>query len=124
MSTRLERRTIGKSASYTVSPAVDKAGAEFTTDGGTGAQVFTLPTPNAALLGVWYRFRNVVDQNMTVTAAAGKAVALNNTAATSLAATTGGQKIGACIEAHCASVGGVYKWMLNGLNNGITYTVA
>jgi hypothetical protein len=126
MSTRLERRVVPKAADYTVRPNSDAPGTVFTTEGATGAVVFTLPTPTRALLGVWYRFKNVVDQNMTVQPpTADTAIALNDLAADSLAVSTGGQKIGGEIEAQCVRTGGsTFQWALSGVAVGHTYTVA
>jgi hypothetical protein len=114
-----------KTANFTVDITLVRSGHRFTNRGAVGAVTFTLPTPNAGdrnRNGYRLEFYGVADQTITVAAAAGKAVALNNAAATSLAASTGGQKIGALIVAVWHQVLG--KWMLHGEAVGVTYTVA
>src|SRR5262245_35231643 len=102
MSTRLERRVVGKSADYTIKTNADAPGTTFTNKGAGGAVTFTLPAPVRALLGWYYRFKVVVDQTVTVqTATADTLLALNDLAADSVAASTGGQKLGALMEAEC-----------------------
>lgn len=114
------RQFIPKTANYAIKADFDRNGTVFTTRGAGGAVTFTLPTLNAAKAGVFFDFHNIADQTMTVAAAAGKAVCVNNAAATSLAASTGGQKIGARIRAEWDGT----SWLLAGQNVGITYTVA
>lgn len=114
------RNYVAKTANYTVKPTFDKSGVVFTTRGATGAITFTLPTLNAALAGWFCEFHNIVDQNMVVTAAAGKAVADGNAGATSLTASTANHKIGARIRAEWDGT----SWLLTGVNGGVTYTVA
>lgn len=122
MSTRLTQRVVPKAASYTIVFPMDSPGTTFTTRGATGAVTFTLPTPGRQLLGVWYEFVNVVDQNMAV---AGALATLHNAAAASVTASTSSQKIGARLRATCVEVStGVYKWMTSGIAVGHTYTVA
>jgi len=117
----MKRRTVVKTTSYTVSPNKgDFSGSVFTTRGALGAVVFTLPNPTMALAECLYTFIGIADQNLTVAAPAGKVVAFNNAAATSLAATTAGQKIGAVIQAQCDGV----SWILQGDTLGVAYTVA
>jgi hypothetical protein len=116
-----KRRTVAKTSSYTVSPNKgDFSGSIFTTRGAGAAVTFTLPTPTAALADYHYTFMNVAGQNLIVSAGAGKAVAFNNAAATSLAASTAGQLIGAVIQAQCDGT----SWILTGDTLGVTYTVA
>jgi hypothetical protein len=120
----LKLNLVVKTADYTVvAPTAtlgDPSGTQFTTRGAGGAVNFTLPAPSVALIGCTYEFHNTVDQNMTVTAGAGKAVTFNNAAAASLAASTAGQKIGAHIKAVCDGT----SWHLIGDRIGVTYTVA
>jgi hypothetical protein len=120
MSTRLERRLVPKTANYAINPWVDRCGTVFTNEGAGGAVTFTLPAPVPALRGWHYRFKGIADQNVIVSAGAGKGVAFNNAACASLAAQTAGQKIGADIEATCTGT----KWVLDGGTNSVTYTVA
>ena len=117
----LKRRLVPKTTSYTVSPAKgDFSGSIFTTRGAVGAIVFTLPSPQPSLAETFYDFINIVDQNMTVAAPAGKVLTFNNAAAASVAALTAGQKIGAIISAYCDGV----SWVVVGGTVGATYTVA
>lgn len=115
------REIVNKSASYTVRPDnPDHSGVLFETTGGAGTITFTLPTLNAGKKGWWCEFHNMVNQNMTVTAASGKAVCDGNAAATSLTASTASHKIGAKIRAEWMGT----FWLLTGVNSGVTYTVA
>lgn len=83
-----------KTTNYTVVAADNNT--EFFTTGAAGAVNFTLPaTP---VKGYRFRFFNTVDQNMVITAPAGKLVGLNNAAATTLTFSTASQKIGAAAE--------------------------
>lgn len=87
---------------------------------------FTLPTPNRGLLGYWYRFLGVADQNIVVAAPAVDTLLVkNDAAADSLAMSTSGEKIGGEIEATCIETSaGVYRWAAVGIAVGHTYTVA
>lgn len=89
--------TMVKTANYNVSYPADN-NVHFTTRGAAGAVTFTLPALAAANKGVRNRFTNEADQNMTITAPAGKLVTFNNLAATSVALSTAGQKIGGSFE--------------------------
>lgn len=111
-----------KTANYTVDPTKDRGATRFTNRGAVGAVTFTLPTLNNQpdYMGLWYEFQGVADQTFTVAAAAGKAVCFNNAAATSLACSTGGQKIGALIRAMWDGT----SWHLTGEAVAVTYTVA
>lgn len=122
MATRLAQQIVAKTAAYTVDPTKDLCGKRFTNKAAAGAVTFTLPTLNNQpdYIGQWYEFFGVADQTFTVAAAAGKAVTFNNAAATSVAASTGGQKIGALIRA----VWDGAAWHLTGNTVGVTYTVA
>lgn len=114
-------RVIAKSANYTVNPArPDAPGTVFTNRGATAPVTFTLPVPNAGLAGVGFQFRGVADQNVIVSAGAGKGIAFNNAACASLAFQTAGQRIGASINALCDGA----SWLLTGENAGVTYTIA
>lgn len=126
MPSSLLKRVIGKSAAYSASAAVDRAGSVFTTRDAAGAVTFTLPTPGRGYLGCEYAFASVADQSMTVAGkTAGDILTLNNAAAASVAASTGGQKLGAKIVAICVeTVTGTFKWLVTGVTVGVTYTVA
>lgn len=104
-----------KTANYIVLE-VDN-GTLFTTTGAGGAVTFTLPA--VPKLGLVYHFQNTVDQNMTVAAPSAILVTFNNSAATSVAFSTAGNKIGAGVRA----VGDGTKWLIqpSGAN---TMTVA
>jgi hypothetical protein len=126
MSTRLHRRQLHKSASYTVNPVSDSPGTTFTNRGASGAVTFTLPKPTRALLGHWYRFLGLVAQNIVVAApTADTLVALNDVAADSVALATAGQIIGAVIEVECMeTASGTFQWHAHVVSNGATATVA
>jgi hypothetical protein len=111
-------RTIAKTANYTVVAA--DTGTLFTTTGAGGAVTFTLPAI-AASKGMFFRFMNTVDQNMTVTAPAGKLVAFNNASATSVSLQTGGGKIGSGFDIVADEASG--KWLALPIGAG-TVTVA
>lgn len=121
MSTRVERRVIAKTADYTINPTLDRPGTTFTNRGAAGAVNFTLPAPGAGVKGWWYRFKGHADQTITVTTlTADTLVTFNDQTADSLAASTGGQKIGAEMEAFCDGT----SWFVSGVAVGHTYTVA
>jgi hypothetical protein len=125
MSLKLKRRVIAKTADYTIAYPMDAPGTVFTNDGAVGAVAFTLPAANIELLGVEYFFRGIADQTITVKPpVADTAVGFNDAAIDSLAASTGGQKIGAEIKAQCVKSGGSPAWMISGTAVGHTYTVA
>ncbi|WP_020475716.1 head decoration protein [Zavarzinella formosa] len=105
-----------KTADYTVTAA--DSGKQFTTTGAAGAVNFTLP---ACAKGYRFRFVNIVNQNMTITAPSGKLVTFNNAAATSVAFSTSGNKIGAAVEITTDETGTKYIALLFGAN---TPTVA
>lgn len=85
---------VAKTADYTVLAADnDKI---FTNQGASGAVVFTLPT--TIVKGFRARFMGEANQNITVAAPSGKLVAFNNAAATSVALSTSGNKIGSGFE--------------------------
>lgn len=113
------RRIVAQVANYAVL-ASDGCGTLFTNRAAVGAVTFTLPAPTPAQAGLWFEFMGVADQTFTVAAPAGKVVALNNAAATSLACSTGSQKIGAVIRAYSDGT----SWILQGSTIGVTYTVA
>lgn len=116
------RNVVAKTGAYTIKVPLDRSGTRFTNRGAGGSVTFTLPTLNNQpdFNGFWFEFYGVADQTIIVAAAAGKAVTFNNAAATSLAAQTGGQKIGARITALWDGT----SWHLNGATIGVTYTVA
>lgn len=114
------RPVVAKTASYTINPAVDKPGTLFTNRGASGAVTFSLPTANQALAGWEFFFKAHAAQNLLVNAVSGGIVTLNNAAATSLAAQTGSQIIGAEIHALCDGT----SWFVSGVAVGHTYTVA
>lgn len=126
MSTRLTRRYVPKSASYTVKFPMDAPGTVFTNRGASGAVVLTLPTPGRQLLGVEYFALGVADEDFGFTGAtAGDVLTKNDAAANSVTASTSGEKIGALLRALCVeSAEGTFKWAVTGEAVGITYTVA
>lgn len=125
MSLRMQAPTIPKTASFTIDMTATKVGTRFTNRGAAGAIVATLPTPQTGVMswdGWWCEFFGIADQSITLAAAAGKARTFNNAAATSIAASTGGQKIGANLVARWDAAAGA--WHLEGATNGVTITVA
>lgn len=110
---------VAKTADYTVLST--DSGKAFTTLGASGAVIFTLPAVGSAARGYRFRFHNAVDQNMTVTAPAGKLITFNNAAATSVAFSTAGNKIGATVEIVATPDGAKYIAIPSGAN---TMTVA
>lgn len=119
-------KTVAKTANFTLDPTTTRCGTLFTNRGATGAVTMTLPNLSGAAGGTWdgywVEFQGEADQTFTVSAAANKAICFNNLTATSLAASTAGQKIGAAIRAIWDA--GAAKWILRGVNVGHTYTVA
>jgi hypothetical protein len=121
----LPRAPVAKTANYQIvsplaSAAGDACGTLFTNRGAAGAVTFTLPVITANMAGLWYEFRGVAGQNITVAAAAGTVVAFNNAAATSVTTSTAGQLIGAHQRAVCDGT----SWHITGDTVGVTYTVA
>lgn len=125
MSLRLKAPVVPKTASFTADLNAFPSGTRYTNAGAAGAIVCTLPTP-ATGIGSWnghtVELHGMADQSITLATAAGKTVTFNNAAATSVAASTAGQKIGALIRAVWNATSG--KWMVSGLAVGHTYTVA
>jgi hypothetical protein len=120
-------RLVAKTGNFTLDPTTTRCGTIFTNQGAAGAVTMTLPTPGSSAAGstwdgFWVEFQGHADQTIAIAAAAGKAVAVNNAAATSLTCSTAGQKIGACIRAVWSAA--LQRWLLRGTNVGITYTVA
>lgn len=111
---------VAKTADYVMAAATDLSGTLFTNRGAAGAVTFTLPAITAALAQTYFDFVGVANQTFTVAAAAGTVVTFNNAAATSVACSTAGAKIGAHIRATCDGT----SWHLNGDTVGVTYTVA
>lgn len=107
--------TSAKTAAYTV--LASESGTVFTNRGATGSVTFTLPSVSQ---GLHYLFYGVADQTFTVTAGSTIVVTFNNASATSVACSSGGQKIGAAIEAWSDGT----SWFLRGTTVGVTYTVA
>lgn len=126
MPDRKPGRVVPKASSYTVTTSSDGNRTHFTNEGATGPITFTLPAANAAVFGFEFFFDCVVDQNLIVAPpVADTAIALNDTAADSLALQTAGQRIGGTIKATCVRTGGsTFQWLLQGLAVGHTYTVA
>jgi hypothetical protein len=122
---RFKNRVVAKTANYQISAAVDPLGTIFTNHGATGAVTFTLPQPNQALIGGWYRFIGVADQNITVAAPTNDTlIGLNDAAADSIAFSTAGQKIGAAILATCLPIGIGFQWHVQNDSVGHTATLA
>ena len=110
-------KEVAKTADYTVVAADN--GTLFSTLGASGAVNFTLPALEAGLV---YEFINRVDQNMTVTSAAGNdIVTFNDDQASSLAFSTSSQKIGARVRIEANDAGN--RWYASVLSSTNTITV-
>jgi hypothetical protein len=100
---RQKLNIVPKTASFTLDPNSVPSGTRFTNRGAVGAVTCTLPTllnTAAPWVGYYVEFFGVADQNIAFAATtATYGVTFNNAAATSLTASTGGQKIGALLEA-------------------------
>ena len=91
------RDVVAKTIDYTVTEADHDT--MFTTRGAVGAVNFTLPV--TAEKGLHYRFVNVADQNLTVTAGtADTLVTANDAAADSVAFSTSTEKIGGSFDVY------------------------
>ena len=98
-----------KTANYTLSPS--DFGKIFTNRGASAAVTFTLPDPAPQYAGAWVRFMVEADQNVTIRAvSASKLVVFNNAAATSIAFSTAGERIGGGCLAVCNDNG--TKWLI------------
>lgn len=89
------RLVLAKTANYQVVNGDDN-GKWFTTRGAIVPITFTLPA--TIQRGNVFRFLNEADQNMIIAAPAGSLVTLNALAATSIAFSTAGQRIGSVVE--------------------------
>lgn len=86
---------------------------------------FTLPTAADAILGTWYTFLGLADQNIIVTPPVPDTlIVLNDAAADSLAIQTTNMKIGGNMECLCVKTATGYGWTIFGNAVGVTYTVA
>jgi hypothetical protein len=100
------RRAVGKhrrapfvACTTNTTVTADNSGSIYTTRGASGAVTFTLP---AKEVGLHYTFLNVVDQNMIIaTDATNTMITFNDTAADSIAFSTGGNKVGAAAYVFC-----------------------
>lgn len=97
---------VAKTASYALK--VTDNCIRFSNFGAAGAVTFTLP-PIADVVDGWTaEFFVVVDQNVTITAPAGKLAAFNNAAATSIAFSTVAERIGGGVIITYDSTAGLY----------------
>jgi hypothetical protein len=114
-----------KTAAYTILPYLDRPGTVFTNAGASGAVVFTLPTPNKALVGWWYEFIGVVDQVITVQPpVADTLISFNDLDLDSVSTGASGQRIGAVMRVLCVSLTATtFAWVLEGATNGVTYAL-
>lgn len=111
-------RLVAKTANYTVVNGTDN-NTIFTTTGAAGEVDFTLPT--TIKKGQRWKFYAAVDQILKVIAPAGKLVTFNNAAATSVALSTAGNKIGGSFEVIVDEAAAKYLVIPSGAN---TVTVA
>ena len=93
----------------------------FDNVGATGSVTFTLPV---LANGYFFAFRVVADQAVTIASSEGtNMIALNNASASSVAFSTGSQKIGGCVWVY--SNPGATKWIVENHSAGTnTITVA
>lgn len=109
-----------KTASYYLTK--DDASKLFTNKGAGGAIVFYLP-PIAEISAGWSaRFYIAADQTVTITAPSGKLIAFNNAAATSIAFSTSGEKLGVHVEV--IYDGALYMSIINLPAEAVTVTVS
>lgn len=100
------KNEVAKTSNYTV--LAKDAGTRFTNTGASGAVTFTLPT---LTVGLAFEFCVVADQTVTIASAAGDdIVAPNDASADSIAFSTGGDKVGACVQV--LSNGAGTKWLI------------
>jgi len=85
---------VAKTASYT--PKLRESGTFFTTEGASGAIVFTLPAV-ASSDGIVYWFYSAEIQNMTITAPANTMVAGSDATATNVVFSDATGKCGNCV---------------------------
>jgi hypothetical protein len=117
MSIRMKRRTLAKTANYTISAARgDAAGTVFTNRGATGAVVFTLPAPNRATTGDWYDFVVIAAFNVKVQGPANDLVVTVGDALATAVDTSG---VGGVIRVLSDGV----SWIASGQSVGTTFTV-
>jgi hypothetical protein len=93
-------RTIvtAKTADYPVTSA--DYGTVFTNRGDAGAIIFTLPAPAAGNSGDWVEFYGIVDEDLTLTTAAGEQICtFNNATADSVGWAQTGEQIGSGFRA-------------------------
>lgn len=109
-----KRRIVAKTAAY--SPAIQESGTMFTNTGAGGSVTFTLPSI-ATSSGVEFWFAFGALQALVITAPAGKLVALNNVAATTL--TIGTEEGGVMVHAFCDGA----KWFVGVACELITTTM-
>jgi hypothetical protein len=106
-----------KTASYQITPG--DVGKVFTNKGAGGAVTFTLPAIAEVQTGWYVDVLVMANQNVLVTAPAGKMVTFNNAAAATVAFQTAGNLIGASVR--IIYDGALYFARPNGAN---TLTVA
>lgn len=100
MSTRLEVRTVAKTAAYTVKYPFDQPGTVFTNRGASGSVTFTLPTAGLNNKGHYYDFRIQAAQTLVVAgAAANSLVTISDAAADNVSFATASAKVGRGIRA-------------------------
>lgn len=121
MPIRKQDRVVAKTAAYTITALNDPSGTVFTNRGAVGSVTFTLPPASQAYRGYEYDFQGIADQNLVLAPSTPDTlIVLNDTAADSLAISTGGQKIGGRMKAFCDGT----SWIAMGVAVGHTYTIA
>lgn len=95
----LKLNVVPKTGNYTILSASDPSGTIFTNRGAAGTVVLTLPTPTAALMGVYYDCYTVVAQILGFsTAAVDTLIADNDATADNLSTAA---RIGAAVRVVC-----------------------
>lgn len=95
---RTRSKVTAKTADYTVTSA--DYGTILTNRGDAGAIIFTLPAPAAGNSGDWVEFYGIVDEDLTLTTAAGEEICtFNNATADSVGWATTGEQIGSGFRA-------------------------
>lgn len=116
MSVRLIRRTLAKTAAYTIKAPMDSPGTVFTNRGAGGSVTFTLPAPSAAVKGYWYRFIVIAAQALIVaTATADTLIGYNDLDLDSIETNT----VGAQVELFCDGT----SWIAAAIEKHVTYTL-
>lgn len=116
MSTRLARRSVTRTAAYTLAQTKgDFSGTCIDTIGAAGSLTFTLPPAKVAIKGWWYEFLVGADQSLIVAAAnAGEIIAGTSLSNDNVGFQIASKKIGGRILVLCTGT----KWVAIGQRTG------